>query len=81
MDEIAVENRLRWNKQDNKIYGLSYQHSHRYDMEFCDISSISNPQNLLATNTVHKTKQNLVIAIGNVGDWGHNSPIFFAIML
>ena len=70
MDEIAVENRLRWYKQDNKIYGLCYQHSHRYDMEFCDISSIlSNLQNLLATNTVHKTKENLVVAI------------FFAIML
>ena len=76
MDEIAVENRLRWNKQDNKIYGLCYQHSHRYDMEFCDISSISNLQNLLATNTVHKTKENLVIAIGNVCDRGHITPLF-----
>ena len=32
------------------------------------INSISNLQNLLATNTVHKTEEKLVIAIGYVGD-------------
>ena len=75
MDEIATEDRLRWNKQDNRIYGLCYQHSHEYNMEFTDVDCVSNLKNLLATENIHKTKEHLVVAIGTVGDGGHITPL------
>ena len=33
MDEIATEERLRWNKQENKIHGFCYQHAHCHNTE------------------------------------------------
>ena len=74
MDEIATEERLRWSKQENKIYGFCYQHVHCHNTDFTDINSIANLQNLLDTE-VHKTKEDLVIAIGNCGAGGHVTPL------
>ena len=75
MDEIATEERLRWNKQEHKIHGFCYQHAHCHNTDFTDINSIANLHNLLNTKEVHKTKEDLVIVIGNCGDGGHVTPL------
>ena len=75
LDEIATEERLRWNKQENKIHGFCYQHAHCHSTDFTDINIIANLQNLLDTKEVHKTKEDLVIAIGNCGAGGHVTPL------
>ena len=75
MDKIATEERLRWNIQDNKIYGLCFEHACSYSMDFNQISDVEQLKDLLQSRTIHKTKQNLVVAVGNVGYGGDIKPI------
>ena len=71
MDEIATEERLSWDKKDNKIYRFCYHYAHCHNTDCRDINSIADLQNLLDS----KTKEDLVIVIGNCGAGGHVTPL------
>ena len=75
MDEIARDDRLPWSKQDNKMYGVCFQHSYKYSMDLNEIDDAKRVQELLNTDSVHKTTDNLVVADGNVGNGGHIKPL------
>ena len=75
MDEIATENRLCWNNADNKLYGVCYQHSHSHSMDINTVDDIAYHKELLNAGVIHKTKENLVVAVSEVGDGGNVTPI------
>ena len=62
MDEIASEDRLRWNKNDNKIYGICYQHGYSFPMDFESMDNLYQLRELLESGSIHRTKENLVVA-------------------
>ena len=66
MDEITTANRIRWNPEDNKLYGICYQHIGKHTLAIAsteDIERISNP---LQSGDIHKTKEDLVVGIGSM---------------
>ena len=75
MDEIATEERLRWESQTNKIIGLCFEHACSHSMELNHIGDVERIKDLLLSGTLHKTKENLVVATGDVGDGGHINPV------
>ena len=44
-------------------------------MEFNQISDVDRIKDLLLSGAIHKTKEDLVIATGDVGDGGHVEPL------
>ena len=74
MDEIAVKSRLRWNNADDKIYGLCYEHSQGHSMSFDSMDDILRLTGLIKAGTCHKTKESLVVALGEVANGGHTAP-------
>lgn len=75
MDEIATETRLRWNNKDNKILGLCYQHSHKVDMSLDTIEDALLIRDEIESGSIHKTKETLVVASGEVGNGGYVKSI------
>ena len=70
MDEIATESRLRWCNNDNKILGLCYQHSHDAKMTFNSMDDIYTIREEIEAGKIHRTKETLVVACGEVGNGG-----------
>ena len=70
MDEIATESRLRWNSTDNKILGLCYQHSHNTNMSFNRFEDVQLITEEIKAGHIHRTKETLVVAYGEVGNGG-----------
>ena len=58
MDEIARDDRLRWSKQDNKMYGVCFQHGYKYSMDLNEIDDAKRVQELLNTDLVHRCSCN-----------------------
>ena len=70
MDEIATETRLRWCNADNKVLGLCYQHGHNSKLSLNTIEDALLIKEQLESEKIHKTKETLVVATGEVGNGG-----------
>ena len=70
MDEIATETRLRWCNVDNKVLGLCHQHGHNSKLSLNTIEDAPLINEQLESEKIHKTKETLVVATGEVGNGG-----------
>ena len=63
--ETYVDPRVRWNPQDNKLYGLCYEHGQSESLEFNTCSSIENLASMVREGKLHIPKECMVLAIGS----------------
>ena len=65
IDETFVDPRVRWNPQDNKLYGVCHQHGANECIEFVDCETVQNLADLVSSGSVHIPKESMVVAIGS----------------
>ena len=57
-----TDQKVRWNSQDDKIYGLCYEHGRDKDLTFTSMSHIEELATQVSDGTLHVSKETMVIA-------------------
>ena len=62
IDETFIDRRIRWNPQDNQLYGFCYEHARTEDLSFTSYNQIENLKQKVDDGKIHMPKESMVIA-------------------
>ena len=62
VDETYAEPKARWNPQDNKMYGLCYEHCRELDLQFTSYEHVEQLAEMVKSGEIHTPKETMVIA-------------------
>lgn len=63
IDEVACEQRVRWNSEDNKLYGICREHSSRVSLTVDSVDDVQMVVNAVKQGIVHLSTEATVVAV------------------
>ncbi|KAG6820014.1 hypothetical protein H0H93_006478 [Arthromyces matolae] len=79
IDDVALDERLRYNGDRNSVIGVCREHSNEYNLQVNDWPSLERLKAGLEENHLHHGKEATVVAIAPVANLTHYYPIPFSL--
>ena len=73
IDEVACEQRARWNAEDNKLYGICREQSHHISLAIDTVDDVQVVADAVQQGIVHLSTEVTVIAIAALQETGYTA--------